>query len=285
MATVLSIAPIPPSPIHSLNPPTPPTSSSPIFNFTKSISSSRPTTPTSICSPLDTPPASPSSDETASIESSKSSQTFTSEEPPISSYVLYPPTKHEIIRRELATVYAISASTLAQAYHHIRSQPLPPASDLFPWLHGLNPRNAGQLSFFSAQSPVARVPPINLGYRTITVVHVPAPFGCYRPGRLVGAVNCSEILGRSQRDCHFADPDPIKGICLRNFQIQTSKMALLSDIIVYSPRGGQNKEVMDVAEKIAHAQRLVRMKYSTNQTGLPQYNTFIVNGIHSRNRR
>lgn len=112
----------------------------------------------------------------------------------------------------------------------------------------------------------------------MTIVHVPAPFGCYRPGRLVGAVNYAEILGRAQRDGQFADMDPMKGICLRNFQIQTAKMALLSDIVVYSPRGGQNKEVMDIAERVAQAQRIIRLKYSTKQTGLPVYNTFIVNG-------
>ena len=55
-------------------------------------------------------------------------------------------------------------------------------------------------------------------------------------------------------------------------------MALLSDIVVYSPRGGQSKEVLDVAEKIAQAQRLVRMKYSTNAIGTPVYNTFVVKG-------
>jgi len=277
MATVLSIAPLPPSsgPIHPINPPTPPTSNTPIFKFTTAMAS-RPTTPTSIHSTPDTPPASPS-DDTSSIESNDSSVTLPSE-PPSPSYILFPPTNHELIRRERANIYAISAGTLAQAYHEIQTQPLPPAADLFPWLHGLNPRNAGQLCFFSAQSPGARVPPINLGYRTLTIVHVPAPFGCYRPGRLVGAINYSEILGRSLREGHFADMDPIKGICLRNFQIQTAKMAMLSDIVVYSPRGGQNKDVLDVAEKIAHAQRLVRMKYSTNQHEIPQYNTFVVNG-------
>ena len=95
----------------------------------------------------------------------------------------------------------------------------------------------------------------------------------------MGAVNHTELLGRSTRDGHFVDPDPVKGISLRNFHIQTPKMAMLSDIVVYSPRGGQAKEVLDVAEKIAQAQRLVRMKYSTNQNGAPIYNTFVVSGM------
>jgi dual specificity MAP kinase phosphatase len=194
---------------------------------------------------------------------------------------LYPPDQYAPIRREKGTIYAISASVLAQTYHFVQTQTLPPAGDFFPWLHGLNPRNAGQLIFFNAQSSVARLPPLNVGYRGLTVVHVPAPFGCYRPGRLIGAVNHTEILGRSTRDGHFTDPDPIKGICLRNFHIQTPKMALLSDIVVYSPRGGQSKEVLDVAERIAHAQRLIRLKHSANQQGVPIYNTFVVNGIPS----
>jgi dual specificity MAP kinase phosphatase len=191
---------------------------------------------------------------------------------------LFPPTKYLAIPREKATIYSISAAIVAQAYHQAQTHPLPAASEIFPWLHGLNPRNAGQLCFFNAQCSSARAPPINIGYRALTVVHVPAPFGCYRPGRLVGAVNHTEILGRSQREGHFFDPDPVKGISLRNFHIQTPKMALLSDIVVYSPRGGQNKEVLDVAEKIAQAQRLVRMKYAANPSGMPTYNTFVVNG-------
>jgi len=56
-------------------------------------------------------------------------------------------------------------------------------------------------------------------------------------------------------------------------------MALLSDIVVYSPRGGNNKEVLDVAEKIAQAQRLVRMKFSMNTAGTPNYSTFVVTGM------
>jgi dual specificity MAP kinase phosphatase len=279
MATVLSLPPLPPSPrpVHPINPPTPPASSTPIFKFTANIST-RPTTPSSIHSAPDTPPASPS-DDTSSIESTESSLTVPSESS--IPFVLYPPDKHEIIRREKGTLYSISAAVLAEAYQQVQTQPLPPASEVFPWLHGLNPRNAGQLCFFNAQSSSARVPPINIGYRGLTVVHVPAPFGCYRAGRLVGAVNHTEILGRTQRDGHFVDPDPPKGICLRNFHIQTPKMALLSDIVVYSPRGGQSKEVLDVAEKIAQAQRLVRMKYSTNAIGTSVYNTFVVKGTNS----
>jgi dual specificity MAP kinase phosphatase len=191
---------------------------------------------------------------------------------------LYPADQHTPLRREKATVYTISASVLAAAYNYVQTQPLPPAGDLFPWLHGLNPRNSHQICFFNAQSCAARLPPLNSGYRGLTVVHVPAPFGCYRPGRLIGAVNHTEILGRL-RDGHFTDPDPIKGICLRNFHIQTPKMALLSDIVVYSPRGGQCKEVLEVAERIAQAQRLVRMKHCANQQGMPLYNTFVVNGM------
>jgi dual specificity MAP kinase phosphatase len=192
---------------------------------------------------------------------------------------LYPADKHTLLRRDRGNIYLISAAVLAEAYDQVRSQPLPPAGEVFPWLHGLNPRNAGQLCFFNAQCSATRVPPINIGYRGLTVVHVPAPFGCYRPGRLLGAVNHTEILGRSQRDGHFVDPDPSKGICLRNFHIQTPKMALLSDVVVYSPRGGNNKEVLDVAEKIAQAQRLVRMKFSTSASGTPNYSTFVVTGM------
>lgn len=273
---MLSIHPLPPSPrpLHPINPPTPPASMTPIFKFTATIST-RPTTPSSIHSAPDTPPASPS-DDTSSIDSTESSLTVPSEPSP--SFVLYPPDNHQVIRRDKATIYSISAAVLAEAYHQAQTQPLPPASEVFPWLHGLNPRNSGQLSFFSAQSASARLPPVNIGYRGLTVVHVPAPFGCYRPGRLIGAVNHTEILGRSQREGYFADQDPHKGICLRNFHIQTPKLALLSDIVVYSPRGGQNKEVLDVAERIAQAQRHIRTKHSTNPNGVPTYSTFVVSG-------
>jgi dual specificity MAP kinase phosphatase len=92
-------------------------------------------------------------------------------------------------------------------------------------------------------------------------------------------VNYPEILGRATRDGHFLDVDPTKGICLRNFHIQTGKMALLSDVVVYSPKGGQSKEVLEIAERIAHAQRLVRIKHSLNQASIPFYNTFVLTGI------
>jgi len=274
--TMFSIPALPPSPrpLHPINPLTPPATTQSVFKFTATIST-RPATPASIHSAPDTPPASPS-DDTQSIESTDSSLTVPSETPV--AYVLHPPDRFEVIRhRDKATMYSISAAVVAQAYRQTQSQPMPPAAELFPWLHGLNPRNSGQLAFFNAQCSAARLPPINIGYRGLTIVHVPAPFGCYRPGRLVGAVNHPEILGRAQRDGHFLDPDPPKGICLRNFHIQVAKMALLSDVVVYSPRG-QTKEVLDVAEKIAQAQRFVRMKYSTCGTG-PIFNTFVVAGI------
>lgn len=271
--TVLAIPALPP-PVHPLNPPTPPATSTPVFKFTATIST-RPATPSSVHSAPDTPPASPS-DDTQSIESTESSLTVPSESP--LAFALHPPDRFQVIRhRERATIYAIEAADLALAYQQTQTQVMPPAPDLFPWLHGLNPRNSGQLAFFNAQCSAARLPPINIGYRGLTIIHVPAPFGGYRPGRLVGAVNHTEILGRTQRDGHFLDPDPPKGICLRNFHIQVAKMALLSDIVVYSPRG-QTKEVLDVAEKIAQAQRFVRMKYSTSSTGAPIYNTFVVTG-------
>lgn len=55
-------------------------------------------------------------------------------------------------------------------------------------------------------------------------------------------------------------------------------MAMLSDIVVYSPRGGQSKEVLDVAEKLAQAQRIFRTKYASNSNATPFYNTFVVSG-------
>lgn len=58
-------------------------------------------------------------------------------------------------------------------------------------------------------------------------------------------------------------------------------MAYLSDIVVYSPRGGNTREVLEVAERIAQAQRLVRMKHSTDPNGVPPYNTFVVSGMIS----
>ena len=71
----------------------------------------------------------------------------------------------------------------------------------------------------------------------------------------------------------------MKGISLRNFQIQTAKISYLSDIVLYSPRGGNTREVLEVAERIAQAQRMVRIKHSTDPNGVPLYNTFVVSGM------
>lgn len=69
--------------------------------------------------------------------------------------------------------------------------------------------------------------------------------------------------------------DPREGLGIRNFQIQTAKLAPLSDIVVYAEDGLNNKDLLDVATRIACAQH----DWNTSNRpghGSPHFNTFIL---------
>jgi dual specificity MAP kinase phosphatase len=86
-------------------------------------------------------------------------------------------------------------------------------------------------------------------------------------------VSPSEILAPSGWD--FLPIDPMEGFSVRNFQIQTAKLATLSDIVVYGQDGVSRKQLLEVAESIATAQYHWRNKNDPDRL-LPTYHTFIL---------
>lgn len=164
------------------------------------------------------------------------------------------------------TIYAIDAETLSAALDHTASQPLPDPSQMFPWLHGLHPDNSLQLGFFSCRKRFMRAPKC---WRGITIVKLG---GDLSKARIKGAVCASEVISPSSR---FLVVDPPDGFSVRNFDIQTAKLAAMSDIVVYAEDGASKSELLALAEDFAMAQQAWRLKNDPAQER-PSYNTFVV---------
>lgn len=180
---------------------------------------------------------------------------------------LHPPDAFPKIA-ESPPLYSIEIEILEAAVKHCSSQPLPDPNLMFPWLHGLHPENHLQVGFFTNRRRSLRRTP--KCWRGLTIVKVG---GDLTTSRLKGAVAPDAILGPSGFE--FLAVDPREGFSVRNFHIQTAKVAPLSDIVVYGQDGVTAKQLLDVAGRITAAQHHWRLSYDHDQT-LPSYNTFIV---------
>ncbi|EPS32563.1 hypothetical protein PDE_07523 [Penicillium oxalicum 114-2] len=167
------------------------------------------------------------------------------------------------------SIYAIDAETLAAALHHQAAQPLPDPSQMFPWLHGLHPDNRLQTGFFANRKRGLRRTP--RCWRGITIVKLG---GDLSRSRIKGAVPAHEVITPSGR---FLMADPPEGFSVRNFQIQTAKLAAMSDIVVYAEDGDCRSELLALAEDFVTAQQAWRMKHDAAQER-PAYNTFVLTG-------
>ena len=169
-------------------------------------------------------------------------------------------------------VYSIDASTLAAATKELAGQLLPDPKLAFPWLHGLHVENQVQLAFFIARRRSLRNTP--KCFRGITIVKAGQDLS---RSKLKGAVSEDEVLNSGQgRNACFLDVDPRDGFSVRNFQIQVAKMATVSDIVVYAEDRTREKEMLELAERIAFAQNTWRVKNSTGELDAPIFNTFIL---------
>lgn len=92
--------------------------------------------------------------------------------------------------------------------------------------------------------------------------------------RIKGAVAPNEILASSGLE--FLSLDPAQGFSVRNFQIQTAKLATLSDIVVYGDDGASQSEVLEIAARLATAQYDWKVRNEPERS-FPFYNTFILN--------
>ena len=203
-----------------------------------------------------TPPASPPSKHA-------SFQTFS---------LLYPPETYPRII-DMPPVYVISASTLSAALDCLATQLFPDPKQVFPWLHGLHPSNQVQLAFFIARRKALRSTP--RCFRGITIVKV----GNQTKSRLRGALDVEELLSpQAQNDGIFLDIDPKEGFSVRNFHIQTAKMARVSDIVVYGDDESPQSEVHNAAKRISQAQRAWAEKLPSRDRDAPLFNTFVLSG-------
>ncbi|KAL2864667.1 tyrosine/serine/threonine protein phosphatase PPS1 [Aspergillus lucknowensis] len=180
---------------------------------------------------------------------------------------LHPPDAFPKIS-DLPPLYSIEIEILEAAVKHAAAQPLPDPNLVFPWLHGLHPENHLQVGFFTnRRRSLRRIPRC---WRGLTIVKVG---GDLATSRLKGAVSPDAILTPSGLE--FLAVDPREGFSVRNFQIQTAKLAPLSDIVVYGEDGVTVDHILDVASRITAAQHYWRAKHDSEQA-LPSYNTFVV---------
>ncbi|KAK5136651.1 hypothetical protein LTR08_002665 [Meristemomyces frigidus] len=176
-------------------------------------------------------------------------------------------------------VYSITAEKLSQALDHLATQPLPSAQQVFPWLHGLHAENQLQLGFFVARKKALRRTPQCV--RGLTVVKAG---GDLSHSKVKGAVAPEEILmpiqaGRTRKDAdtaEFMEADPKDGFGVRNFHIQTCKMASVSDIVVYRDNKTPKEEAERLAKRIARAQTAWQRKMDGTLSGGRLFNTFLV---------
>ncbi|KAL1876903.1 hypothetical protein VTK73DRAFT_8980 [Phialemonium thermophilum] len=180
--------------------------------------------------------------------------------------LLSPPDQYPRLDSGPLSLYRIEPAELAAALDYLSRQPLPDPSLVFPWFHGLHPNNSIQQAFFAARRRALRKTPSCL--RGITVVKAD---GDLNVCRLKGAVAPDEFLSVGATT-EFLDLDPKNGFSVRNFQIQTAKAAMTSDIVVY---GEDDSQVRSCAWGIATAQQRLREHHAAQgHFTLPDYNTF-----------
>ena len=184
---------------------------------------------------------------------------------------LHPADAHSRINKS-PPVYSINAATLAKALDYQATQQLPEATQIFPWLHGLHPNNQVQLAFFIARRKSIRATPKCL--RGITIVKVGEDL---TQSKLKGALAEEELLVAQNKGAPaFLEVDPKEGFSVRNFQIQATKMAMVSDIVLYRDEHTSEKQLYELAKKFSNAQRAYEQKRMFTDEDTPGYNTFVV---------
>ncbi|OOF97449.1 hypothetical protein ASPCADRAFT_206282 [Aspergillus carbonarius ITEM 5010] len=181
--------------------------------------------------------------------------------------LLYPPDGFPRLTQSPA-LYSIDLKTLTASLEYLASQPLPDPSLVFPWLHGLHPENHLQVGFFTNRRRSLRRTP--KCWRGITIVKVG---GDLSTARIKGAVSPDEILVPSGVD--FLPVDPREGFSVRNFQIQTAKLAPLSDIVIYGEDGVPKRQILEIAGRVSTAQHNWRVRNDPDHS-FPAYNTFVL---------
>lgn len=187
--------------------------------------------------------------------------------------LLHPPSHHTKVHHS-PPVFSIDPSTLAKALDNQAKQQLPETKDVFPWLHGLHPNNQVQLAFFIARRKSVRATPKCL--RGITIVKVG---GDLTKSKLKGALADDEILTSHVRGTPcFLDADPKEGFSVRNFQIQATKMAMVSDVVIYRDNSSSEADALELARRISSAQRACEGNPMFTEKDPTSFHTFVING-------
>ena len=169
-------------------------------------------------------------------------------------------------------MFGIDAKTLSLALDQVSTNPLPDPHQVFPWLHGLHSDNQIQLAFFVAKKKWLRKTPKCL--RAITIVKAG---GDLSRSRLQGSVAPDEILSLCDKaDKGFLECDPREGFSVRNFHIQTAKIAKVSDIIIYGDEDTDHRIIKSVAERTSIVQRKWRKELEATGQCLEHFNTFVL---------
>lgn len=207
---------------------------------------------------------------TCSTSSTPSSTHFSSPLPTNGnslSSLLYPPDSFKKLSTE-PPIYSIDASTLKAAIENFASQPLPDPKHVFPWLHGLHPDNHMQSAFFvNRKRSLRRIPKC---LRTLTIIKAD---GDLSRSRIKGALAAEEILEHCRWE--FIEADPREGFSIRNFHIQTPKLAPLSDIVIYGDEDADRSRLITLAERVSMAQQNWRFRHDPNSKTAP-FSTFIL---------
>ena len=185
--------------------------------------------------------------------------------------LLHPPNTYTKLLNS-PPIYGIDAKSLSLALDHLASQPLPDPSNVFPWLHGLHPDNHIQQAFFVARKKSLRRTP--KCFRGITIIKAG---GDLTRSRIKGSVAPDEVLSLcDDANKGFIDCDPRDGFSVRNFQIQSAKMAQLSDIVVYGDEATDHRIIKSVAERTSLVQRKWKKDMEAAGQSVEPYHTYVL---------
>jgi hypothetical protein len=164
---------------------------------------------------------------------------------------------NNLVESDPAPVHAITAEQYDRLQDIYFTTPLP-NDILFPWLHGVDGRSYQQCLFFGIRQCLVPV------HRGLTIVHADHQFP--NENRLVGSVLPNEILAAGEMPDFLDTTETELGINLRNFRIQVSRYATISDIVVYGAGA------IDVARKISAAQKRVKAARQEHLKAIKQQN-------------
>ncbi len=95
--------------------------------------------------------------------------------------------------------------------------------------------------------------------------------------RIKGALAPEELLSEEWgSDVRFLEANPKEGFSVRNFQIQASKMAMVSDIVVYADDEAHEDERDMLARRFAKAQKAVKDSAEPDGKEAPLFSTFVL---------